>query len=130
MLRTKRVYDPPAADDGLRVLVDRLWPRGLAKEAAHVDEWLKDVTPSTELRQWYHADPEARRAEFADRYRRELDGPAQQAALGTLRGRLRAGPVTLLTSAKDVAHSHVPVLVSMLAAESAPVREGRRTAKS
>ncbi|MBV1853955.1 DUF488 domain-containing protein [Catellatospora tritici] len=128
------MYDPPAADDGRRILVDRLWPRGLTKEAARVDEWLKDVTPSNELRKWFHEDPDGRRAEFTERYLRELDGPAQRAGLDLLRAELREGPVTLLTSAKDVAHSHVPVLVSALegktAAKSAPAQEGRRTAKS
>ena len=111
MLRMKRVYEPPEDGDGWRVLVDRLWPRGIAKEAAHVDEWLKDVTPSDELRKWYHEDMAGRDAEFADRYLAELDGPEQQAALEHLRTRAKAGPVTLVTSAKDVEHSHVPVLV-------------------
>ncbi|GHJ45668.1 hypothetical protein Cs7R123_30100 [Catellatospora sp. TT07R-123] len=114
VLRMKRVYDPPAGDDGHRVLVDRLWPRGLAKEAARVDEWPKEVTPSTELRKWYHEDPDGRRDEFTRRYLHELDGPDQQAGLARLWAALGRGPVTLLTSAKDVAHSHVPVLVSVL----------------
>jgi len=110
----KRVYDPPAEDDGRRILVDRLWPRGVSKEAARVDEWFKDVTPSNELRKWYHEEPAARRAEFADRYLSELDGPEQHAALERLRAEVASGPVTLLTSAKDVEHSHVPVLVRKL----------------
>jgi uncharacterized protein YeaO (DUF488 family) len=110
----KRVYDPPSADDGRRVLVDRLWPRGITKEAAHIDEWLKDVTPSNDLRKWYHGDPEAREAEFAERYRAELTGPDQQAALKRLRAMAKEGPITLVTSARDVAHSHVPVLAREL----------------
>jgi uncharacterized protein YeaO (DUF488 family) len=110
----KRVYDPPSPEDGHRVLVDRLWPRGITKDAARVDEWLKDATPSNELRKWYHKDPEGRHAEFVDRYLRELDDPEQRAALDRLRSAAQAGPVTLLTSAKDVEHSHVPVLLSRL----------------
>ena len=110
----KRVYDPPSDGDGRRVLVDRLWPRGITKDAARIDEWLKDVTPSNDLRKWYHADPEGRRAEFADRYLAELAGPSQQAALKRLRAMAKEGPVTLVTSAKDVEHSHVPVLARQI----------------
>jgi uncharacterized protein YeaO (DUF488 family) len=112
----KRIYEPPDGDDGWRVLVDRLWPRGIAKEAARIDEWLKEITPSNELRKWYHEDMAAREAEFADRYLSELDGPEQHAALARLRERVEAGPVTLVTSAKDLDHSHVPVLVRKLRA--------------
>jgi len=112
----KRVYEPLDPDDGRRVLVDRLWPRGITKEAAHVDEWLKDLTPSTELRKWYHEDPPGRRDEFAERYLHEMDGPEQRAALDRLRAIIKAGPATLLTSAKDVEHSHVPVLARKLQA--------------
>jgi uncharacterized protein YeaO (DUF488 family) len=110
----KRIYDPASDDDGRRVLVDRLWPRGISKESAGVDEWLKDVTPSNELRKWYHEDPPQRRAEFERRYRHELDGPTQQEALRRLREMMKQGPVTLLTSAKDLPHSHVAVLVKLL----------------
>ncbi|MFC5910719.1 DUF488 domain-containing protein [Streptacidiphilus monticola] len=112
--RVRRVYDPPEAADGLRVLVDRLWPRGLTKERAEVDEWPKDLTPSNELRRWYHADKDARREEFADRYRGELAAPAAQEALAHLREEVAKGPVTLVTANKDLTHSHVPVLVEEL----------------
>ncbi|NUT37760.1 MAG: DUF488 family protein [Hamadaea sp.] len=107
----KRAYDPPDPGDGTRVLVDRLWPRGLTKDRARIDEWLKDLTPSNELRQWYHEDPAGRGKEFDRRYRAELKGEAQSAAVDRLKELAGEGPVTLVTSAKDVEHSHVPVLV-------------------
>lgn len=112
----KRVYDPAGPDDGWRVLVDRLWPRGIAKESARIDEWPKEITPSTELRKWYHEDAANREDEFAERYRAELDDPEKKALLKELRARVKAGPVTLVTSAKDVEHSHVPVLAKRLRA--------------
>ena len=86
----------------------------IAPEAARIDEWLKDVTPSNELRKWYHADPEGRRAEFAERYDAELAGAEQQAALQRLRNLAKEGPVTLVTSAKALEHCHVPVLARHL----------------
>jgi uncharacterized protein YeaO (DUF488 family) len=110
----RRVYDPPGADDGSRVLVDRLWPRGLAKDRAAVDEWLKTVAPSSELRRWMHKDKEARFAEFARRYGAELDGGEAAVALERLRGLCAARRVTLVTAVKDVEHSHVPVLTARL----------------
>ncbi|NUR70955.1 MAG: DUF488 family protein [Hamadaea sp.] len=110
----KRIYDPPGDDDGKRVLADRLWPRGISKDEADIDEWLKDVTPSTELRKWYHEDPQARHAEFVRRYEQEPRGSAEQAALTQLRQWAAAGPVTLLTSAKDLEHSHLAVLTHVL----------------
>lgn len=112
----KRAYDAPEPGDGTRVLVDRLWPRGLTKERARIDEWLKDLTPSTDLRQWYHEDPPGREKEFARRYRAELTGETQSAAVEKLKELAAQGPVTLVTSAKDVEHSHVPVLVRHLGA--------------
>ena len=113
MPRVRRVYEPPAADDGVRVLVDRLWPRGLAKDAAHVDEWLKDVAPSPELRRWFGHDPD-RFTEFARRYRAELAAPPAGHALARLRDLTGQGPVTLLTATRDVAHSHAAVLAKLL----------------
>ncbi len=107
--RVRRVYDPPEPGDGVRVLVDRLWPRGLSKERAAVDEWPKDLTPSGELRTWYHAHPE-RYEEFERRYREELSLPDRQDVAARLRDLAAKGPVTLLTAVKDPAHSHVPVL--------------------
>ncbi|NUR50121.1 MAG: DUF488 family protein [Hamadaea sp.] len=114
VVEIKRIYDPPADDDGRRVLADRLWPRGISKDEADIDEWVKDVTPSTELRKWYHEDPQARHAEFVKRYERELTGPEQRAALEQLRELAAKGPVTLLTSAKDLSHSHLAVLADLL----------------
>jgi uncharacterized protein YeaO (DUF488 family) len=83
-VRVRRVYDEPEAADGRRVLVDRLWPRGLAKDAAHIDEWLKAVAPSNELRRWYGHDP-AKWDEFRDRYGDELQEPERAGALEHLR---------------------------------------------
>lgn len=109
-----RVYEPPAAADGTRILVDRLWPRGIGKQQARVDEWARDVTPSTELRRWLHADPARRQPEFERRYLAELAGDRQQQALAHLRELAAAGAVTLVTSVKDPAHSHIPVLLAQL----------------
>ncbi|MDH6135015.1 uncharacterized protein YeaO (DUF488 family) [Kitasatospora sp. MAA4] len=110
-VRIRRIYDPPAPDDGHRVLVDRLWPRGVSKERAQLDEWAKELAPSDELRRWFHAAPEEHAAEFTDRYRAELDAPEQQDRLAALRDR---APLTLLTATKDAAHSHAAVLLAEL----------------
>lgn len=112
--RVKRVYDEPSADDGMRVLVDRLWPRGLKKENARLDLWAKDVTPSGELRKWFHDAPDAHHDEFAARYTEELDGDAQQKQLEELRAHAAKQVVTLLTANKDAEHSHVQVLLQQL----------------
>ncbi|MFI1812917.1 DUF488 domain-containing protein [Streptomyces sp. NPDC020422] len=112
-VRVRRIYEPPEPGDGLRVLVDRLWPRGLAKADARVDEWPKALTPSTELRRWYHG-PEGEYAEFRRRYARELAEPAAAEALAALRTRAAEGPVTLLTAAKEPETSHTSVLVDAL----------------
>ncbi|QNE75545.1 DUF488 family protein [Streptomyces finlayi] len=121
-VRVRRVYEPleDEDEDGVRVLVDRLWPRGESKAEAAIDMWLKDVTPSKELRSWYHQDPGSRYDGFVDRYRAELTDPAHTEAVGELVALLReGGPVTLVTAVKDVAHSHVPVLVDHLEHELA-----------
>ncbi|MFD2249451.1 uncharacterized protein YeaO (DUF488 family) [Pseudochelatococcus lubricantis] len=110
-MRLKRIYEPPAADDGARVLVDRLWPRGIRKEAAELTLWLKDVAPSPGLRRWFGHDP-VRWAEFARRYRAEL--AANGEAVGTLRDLAARGPVTLLYAAHDTAHNHALVLADYL----------------
>jgi uncharacterized protein YeaO (DUF488 family) len=110
-LRIARVYDDPASDDGLRILVDRIWPRGLSKEAAHLDAWCKDVAPSTELRKWYGHEPE-RFAEFERRYRAELD--ADPGPLEELRTRIGRRRATLLTATKDLEHSQAAVLHDVL----------------
>lgn len=113
-IAVRRVYDAPEPDDGVRVLVDRIWPRGLRKEAAHLDEWLKDVAPSSELRKWYGHLPE-RFEEFRHRYLDELTGdPARRAALDRLRGLCAEGRLTLLTATKDVARSNAAVLAEFL----------------
>ncbi|MFG3531610.1 DUF488 domain-containing protein [Streptomyces sp. NPDC047917] len=115
-VRVRRVYEPKEEADGTRVLVDRLWPRGESKEKAAIDKWLKDITPSNELRDWYHEDRTATRYdEFVDRYRAELTDPAHTAAVRELVELVReGGPVTLITAVKDVPHSHVPVIVDHL----------------
>ncbi|MEV7954576.1 DUF488 domain-containing protein [Streptomyces sp. NPDC058316] len=115
-VRVRRVYDPQEDGDGTRVLIDRLWPRGVAKDRAGIDRWLKDVTPSNELRAWYHEDRTGIRFdEFVDRYRAELADPVHTAAVDELVELVHeGGPVTLVTAVKDVPHSHVPVLVDHL----------------
>lgn len=112
-IRIRRVYDSAAAADGVRVLVDRIWPHGLRKEAAHLDSWAKDVAPSTELRHWYGHDP-AKFDEFRRRYTAELTGSAQREALGRLRAMATERPVTLLTATKDLRISQVAVLAQLL----------------
>ncbi|MFJ8660585.1 DUF488 domain-containing protein [Streptomyces sp. NPDC093795] len=108
-VRVRRIYEPPSPDDGVRVLVDRLWPRGLAKTDARIDEWPKALTPSTELRRWYHG-PDGEYEEFCRRYEAELAAPEAAAALDRLRELAAGQTVTLLTAAKDPAVSHTSVL--------------------
>lgn len=112
-VRVRRVYDPAEPEDGVRVLVDRLWPRGLAKDAARVDEWAKALTPSTELRRWYHAG-EGSYEEFAERYEAELAADEAAEALDGVRELLRKGDVTLLTASKTPQRSHATVLTRLL----------------
>ena len=108
-VRVKRVYDPPGAEDGERFLVERLWPRGVAREAAQLTAWLKDLAPSTALRQWFHHDPE-RWPEFRRRYEAELQAPEKQAALLDLAQRARRGTITLVYAARDTQHNSALVL--------------------
>lgn len=110
----KRVYDQASADDGARILVDRLWPRGVTKERAELDEWDKELSPSNDLRKWFHADRDERYPEFARRYEAELATPEQQERLDALRKRAKSGRVTLLTGSKDPEHSHLSVLLGEL----------------
>ncbi len=118
--RTKRVYDPPDPGDGHRVLVDRLWPRGLSKDAAAVDLWLKDIAPSPELRRWFNHDPE-RWSEFQDRYGEELKSPERVAAFQELaEAGDRPSGVTLLFGAKDERHNHAVMLCGLLGVRSKP----------
>jgi uncharacterized protein YeaO (DUF488 family) len=112
-VKVGRVYDPPTRDDGARVLVDRIWPRGLSKDKAHLDEWCKSVAPSTTLRKWYQHDPE-RFEEFARRYRAELDEPEHAEALQHLRQLARHRPLTLLTATKHAEISEAVVLADLL----------------
>ncbi|MBV9384641.1 MAG: DUF488 family protein, partial [Streptosporangiaceae bacterium] len=112
-VRVRRIYEAPAPEDGARILVDRIWPRGLRKEGAHIDEWAKDIAPSAELRTWYGHDP-AKFGEFRRRYLGELTGEGQQAAIGWLRDLAASRPVTLLTATKDAAHSQAAVLAEVL----------------
>ncbi|MCL6526089.1 MAG: DUF488 domain-containing protein [Thermaceae bacterium] len=106
----KRAYDPPTKDDGCRVLVDRLWPRGLAKEKARLDLWLKEVAPSTELRQWFGHDPE-KWTEFRQRYRAEL---RHNPAWLELQALARQQDLTLVYAAKDPLHNEAVVLQELL----------------
>jgi uncharacterized protein YeaO (DUF488 family) len=112
-VRIRRVYDEVGPDDGARVLVDRVWPRGLRADAVHADDWAKDVAPSTELRRWFGHDPD-KFTEFRSRYRAELYTPTGRAALNQLRTLVERGRLTLLTATRDVAHSHVAVLAELL----------------
>jgi uncharacterized protein YeaO (DUF488 family) len=109
----KRAYDPRERGDGVRILVDRLWPRGLRKDAADFDQWRKDLSPSTELRQFYGHRPE-RFAEFTKRYRAELRGKEAAAAVSEVIDLNRRRPVTLLTASRDLSHSEAAVLATHL----------------
>lgn len=112
-VKVRRAYDEPLRTDGTRVLVDRIWPRGLSKEKAHFDEWCKPVAPSTELRKWYAHDPE-RFEEFARRYRAELEEPERAEALRHLRDLASRGPLTLITATKHSDISEAAVLSRLL----------------
>ena len=114
-IQIKRVYDAPAPGDGRRILVDRLWPRGMSRQRAALDGWLKDAAPSTSLRRWYGHDPERFDA-FRQRYQAELSTlPAACAAVKALRGMAREGTLTLLYAAKDAHINHAAVLRDYLA---------------
>jgi len=112
-VQVRRVYDPPQSDDGQRVLVDRLWPRGLSKERAELDDWCKQIAPSTELRKWYGHDPE-RFDEFARRYKEELDDPERRTAYDHLTALAGRGRLTLLTATKRSDISEAAVLAGLL----------------
>ena len=111
-VRIRRIYEPPTPDDGRRILVDRLWPRGVSKAKAAIDAWVKDVAPSTELRRWFGHDP-ARWSEFAQRYRQELEANPQ--AVQRLLAAAATGPITLLYGARDEQHNEAAVLQQVLA---------------
>ncbi|HEV7234938.1 MAG TPA: DUF488 domain-containing protein [Ktedonobacteraceae bacterium] len=109
----KRVYDEPKEDDGKRVLVERLWPRGLSKERARVDLWLKEVAPSSELRKWFGHEPE-KFAEFRRRYEAELEVEGAQTKLAELRDMAKREHVTLVFAAHDTEHNNAVVLRDLL----------------
>ena len=111
-IQIKRVYDDPAGDDGFRIYVDRLWPRGESKETFHYDVWAKDVAPSTELREWFHADPDARWDEFRERYTDELARSEAARSLSEIVG--EHSEVTLLYSSRDREHNNAAVLAEYL----------------
>jgi len=110
-IRVKRAYEPPGGEDGLRILIDRLWPRGLSKTALKLDAWVKHLAPSNELRKWYRHDPD-KFAEFRRRYTAELN--AQGDALEDLRKSVRGRTITLLTATKELDLSHATVLRELL----------------
>jgi uncharacterized protein YeaO (DUF488 family) len=113
-VQVRRIYDEPRTDDGTRVLVDRLWPRGMSKARARLNEWCRTVAPSTELRTWYHHEPELFE-EFTRRYLDELATPEQAAALAHLRDLASHNSLTLLTATKSTALSEAAVLATLLA---------------
>lgn len=127
IIQVKRGYDPPRPADGRRILVDRLWPRGLSKATLRADAWLKEVAPSDALRRWFGHDP-ARWPEFVRRYHAELDARPQ--TWQPLREAARRGPITLLFSAHDAAHNNAVALrdylVTKAARRSAPPRRAAR----
>jgi uncharacterized protein YeaO (DUF488 family) len=106
-IKLKRAYEVPAPEDGMRILVDRLWPRGLSKQRAAIDQWMKDISPSTKLRKWFGHDP-SRWDEFRRRYATEVHQHPE--LLNQLRSLAREGPVTLVYSASDEAHNDAVVL--------------------
>lgn len=108
-VRVKRIYDPVERDDGYRVLVDRLWPRGLSRSQVRVDAWLKDLAPSDALRQWFRHDPQ-RWEEFQRRYAEELRSPDKQPALRILAEKARTATITLLYAARDREHNNAIAL--------------------
>jgi uncharacterized protein YeaO (DUF488 family) len=114
-IQVKRVYDPPDRNDGARVLVDRLWPRGARKETVELTVWLKDIAPSAELRRWFGHDP-ARFSKFSQRYWSELS--ANKDAVGRLEVLMKSGPVTLLYAAHDTEHNNARVLADYLKARA------------
>lgn len=110
-LETKRIYDPPSPDDGIRILIDRLWPRGISKAAAKLDHWARDVAPSDELRQWYRHEPD-KWEQFRSRYFAELDAVPE--AVEALRARLGDGTVTLLFSSRETELNNATALKQYL----------------
>jgi DNA phosphorothioation-dependent restriction protein DptG len=111
MVKTKRIYDPVSPEDGKRILIDRLWPRGINKEEARIDEWLRDIAPSAELRKWFSHDPE-KWQEFKKRYKEELKDKPE--LVRTLKAKAKKGTITLLFASKDTEHVNAAVLKEVL----------------
>jgi uncharacterized protein YeaO (DUF488 family) len=118
-IKIKRAYEKPDAEDGLRILIDRLWPRGLTKDKAAIDHWFKEIAPSTKLRKWFSHDPD-RWVEFRRRYVRELKSHVAQ--LGEIRKLARNGPITLVYAAHDELHNDAVVLRDILLRYFSPLR--------
>jgi uncharacterized protein YeaO (DUF488 family) len=116
-VRVKRVYDPPEAGDGYRVLVDRLWPRGISRERAHLDQWARELAPSDQLRRWFEHDPD-RFNEFRSRYLTRLEGRSK--GIAQLRQRAGTGQVTILYAARDEEHNDAVVLAELVRAAPSP----------
>jgi uncharacterized protein YeaO (DUF488 family) len=125
MIKIKRAYDEASADDGFRILVERLWPRGITKERAALDLWLKDVAPSTDLRKWFHRHP-VDWQEFRRRYWRELENKADDVDL--LRRKADEGTVTFIYSARDREHNAATELKAYLEAHPRPFAKRPQTA--
>jgi uncharacterized protein YeaO (DUF488 family) len=111
MIKIKRIYEPPSPGDGYRILVDRLWPRGMKKEAANINEWMKEIAPSTELRKWYNHEPEKWKS-FLLKYKKELDHSSSLEELTSLVKKHKI--ITLLYSSKEELHNHAIALKSFL----------------
>jgi uncharacterized protein YeaO (DUF488 family) len=119
MIRIKRIYERPDPSDGIRILVDRLWPRGMSRAAARIDEWRKDLAPTNVLREWFHHDP-PKWEEFRQRYRNELDAAGKAEELEELAERARTETVTLLYAARDEARNNAVALKKFLEKLSRP----------
>lgn len=111
MVKIKRVYDPLSSEDGIRILIDRLWPRGIKKEEAKIDEWMKEIAPTTDLRKWFSHDP-AKWPEFRKRYITELKNKSE--LFERLRSEAKKGTITLLFAAKDAEHSNAVILKEVI----------------
>ena len=122
VIRLKRAYDPPSEEDGKRILVDRLWPRGLTKEKAAVDVWMKEVAPSPELRKWYSHD-DTKWEEFQEKYRKELDD--KQESVRKLRDMAALEDITLIFSARDSEHNSAVTLREYLSLDRSDAHEGK-----
>jgi uncharacterized protein YeaO (DUF488 family) len=127
-VRLLRAYDDPGIDDGHRVLVDRVWPRGRTRDELHLDAWARDLGPSTELRKWFGHDP-ARWTEFQARYHEELAEPEKAQALDALAAKARAGRVTLVYGARDREHNQAQVIADELERRLAPTRTSERRSR-